>query len=194
MLGPRYQSEAQGLKHRLPAAQTMPGVRARCASRDRAVVSWTFLAVPQAGPQQPAPTPASPRSTCQHSNGSARQPGSRCRTEKRKVGGSRPPLTTSTLSGFRGGIFSFPRVLRSRLPSLRSSSVGYARLPPTLRLSAGGRLPAYRKRWRAIARSTRLSRGDSSVAGVGGHLTQAMTPANAFGQDDQRGRPPDPRR
>jgi hypothetical protein len=44
---------------------------------------------------------------------------------KAEVGGSRPPLTTPTLSGFRGGFFFPTRATQPRA------------LPPTLRLGAG---------------------------------------------------------
>jgi hypothetical protein len=65
------------------------------------IPTLTVRGRPQPGPQQLAPATAKVRRRDLVSNGVARWPGGRCRTEKRKVGGSRPPLTTLVTCGYR---------------------------------------------------------------------------------------------
>jgi hypothetical protein len=55
--------------------------------------------------------------------------------EKRKVGGSRPPLTTSTLSGFRRGIFSSHARYAAGLRRYAPPAASYARSRPPSGLS-----------------------------------------------------------
>jgi len=124
--------------------------------------------------------------------GTARPRGKHCRTEKRKVGGSRPPLTTQQPSPASGEGSSFQRVLRSRPSSLTPAPPAPATADP-LACSAG--LSGYRRSLHAAPAPCALSRVDHQRRPLRPPIgTGTVEPSTADMHRDRRfaARPPAP--